>query len=577
MPHDLVITGGTVVDGTGGATVRADVAVDGDRITAVGPPAAVGEGRRRIDAEGAVVTPGFVDVHTHYDGQATWDGSITPSAWHGVTTVVMGNCGVGFAPVRQSDHNVLVELMEGVEDIPGTALHEGLEWDWETFPEYLDALERRPRDLDVAAQLPHGALRLYVMGERGAAREPATDDEVIEMARLAGEAVDAGALGFTTSRTRNHRTSRGDWTPTLTAAAGELAGIAQGLGAVGKGVLQVVSDFTEPEEEVGTVLGMAEASGRPLSISLSQTSTRPEGWRSLLDAISAACDRGLAVSAQVAARPVGILLGLDATINPLGASPTARSVGADLPTLRRSEVRATILEEMAERSPLFAWDHVFRLGDPPDYEPPPHASIAAEASRCGVPPEELVYDAALADDGRGLLYVPFLNYADGDLEAVRAMLTHPHAVLGLADGGAHVGTICDGSFPTTMLTHWVRDRSRGERLPLAHVVAMQTSRTARLVGLLDRGVIAPGMRADLNVIDMDGLRLRRPTIVHDLPAGGRRFVQRADGYLHTIVAGEETYADGEATGARPGRLARGSQPGPNGSHRSASGSQGSGR
>jgi len=556
MPHDLVIRGGTVVDGTGAPPRSADVAVDGDRITAVRTAAEIGAGRRRIDADGAVVTPGFVDVHTHYDGQATWDERMTPSAWHGVTTVVMGNCGVGFAPVRSSDHDVLVELMEGVEDIPGTALHEGLAWDWESFPDYLDALDRQQRDIDVAAQLPHGALRLYVMGERGAAREPATDDEVAEMARLAGEAVDAGAMGFTTSRTRNHRTSRGDWTPTLTAAASELAGIADGLGSVGKGVLQVVSDFTDPKEEVATVLGMAESSGRPLSISLTQVPTRPQGWRSMLDAITAANQRGLDVRAQVAARPVGILLGLGATINPLGASPTARSIGTDVEALRRNDVRATVLSEMAEGRPLFPWDHVYRLGDPPDYEPEPESTIAAEASRTGVTAEELVYDAAI---GGELLYVPFLNYADGDLEAVRAMLTHPHAVLGLADGGAHVGTICDGSFPTTMLTHWVRDRTRGERLPLEHVVAMQTSRTAELVGLLDRGTIAPGMRADLNVIDMDGVRLHSPAIVHDLPAGGRRFVQRADGYMHTIVAGEETYADGKPTGALPGRLVRGAQ------------------
>ena len=556
MPHDLVITGGTVVDGTGAPPRPADVAVDGDRITAVGDGSDVGDARRRIDADGAVVTPGFVDVHTHYDGQATWDERMTPSAWHGVTTVVMGNCGVGFAPVRPTDHDVLVELMEGVEDIPGTALHEGLTWDWESFPDYLDALERQPRDIDVAAQVPHGALRLYVMGERGAAREPATDDDVAEMARLAGEGVDAGALGFTTSRTRNHRTSRGDWTPTLTAAASELAGIADGLGSVGKGVLQVVSDFTDPREEIATVLGMAESSGRPLSISLSQVPTKPEGWRSLLDAITAANDRGLTVSAQVAARPVGILLGPGGTINPLGSSPTARSIGADVEALRGDDVRATILSEMAAGHPLFPWDHVYRLGDPPDYEPPPEASIASAAARTGASPEELVYDAAVAGE---LLYVPFLNYADGDLEAVRTMLTHPHAVLGLADGGAHVGTICDGSFPTTMLTHWVRDRTRGDRLPLEHVVAMQTSRTAKLVGLLDRGVIAPGKRADLNVVDIDGLRLHAPAIVHDLPAGGRRYVQRADGYLHTIVAGEETYANGEPTGALPGRLVRGAR------------------
>src|SRR3954468_1591178 len=357
MPHDLVIEGGTVVDGTGAPPRRADVAVDGDRVTDVGND--VGSSRRRIDADGAVVTPGFVDVHTHYDGQATWDERMTPSAWHGVTTVVMGNCGVGFAPVRPSDHDVLVELMEGVEDIPGTALHEGLAWDWESFPDYLDALERQRRDVDVAAQVPHGALRLYVMGARGAAREPATDDEVAEMARLAGEAVEAGALGFTTSRTRNHRTSRGDWTPTLTAPAEELAGIAAGLGRAGKGVLQVVSDFANPGDELGAVLGMAEASGRPLSISVTQVPTRPGAWRDLLAAITDANQRGLTVTAQVASRPVGIILGLQATLSPIGASPTARNIGFDPETLAREDVRATILAEVAEHGPTFPWTHVY--------------------------------------------------------------------------------------------------------------------------------------------------------------------------------------------------------------------------
>ncbi len=567
MPHDIVIRRGTVVDGTGRSPRAADVAIDGDRITAVAEPGEVGTARRTIDADGAIVTPGFVDVHTHYDGQATWDDRLVPSAWHGVTTVVMGNCGVGFAPVRPSDHEVLVELMEGVEDIPGTALHEGLQWDWESFPEFLDALDRRARDVDVAAQLPHGALRLYVMGQRGAHREAATDDEVAEMARLAGEAAEAGALGFTTSRTRNHRTSRGDWTPTLTAAASELAGIARGLGAVGKGVLQVVSDFADFDDEVGTVIGMADASARPLSISVTQVGSRAGTWRSVLDAIAEANRRGLKVTAQVAARPVGVLLGLQATISPIGGSITARSIGFDLEALRRDDVRATILAELRERPPLFPWDRVFRLSDPPEYEPAPDASLAAEAARTGTTPEALAYDLALADDGRGLLYVPFLNYADGDLEAAREMLVHPHAVLGLADGGAHVGTICDASFPTTMLTHWVRDRTRGERLPLEHAVAMQTSRTARMVGLLDRGVLAPGMRADMNVIDLEGLRLRPPVLTHDLPAGGKRFVQQADGYLHTFVAGTETYASGAPTGALPGRLVRGSQAAPQGASR----------
>ncbi|MGA2210408.1 MAG: amidohydrolase family protein [Acidimicrobiales bacterium] len=564
MSHDLVIAGGSVVDGQGGPARPADVAIDGDRITAVTEPGRAGAAKRTIDADGTVVTPGVVDVHAHYDGQATWDSQMTPSSWHGVTTVVMGNCGVGFAPVRPADHDALVELMEGVEDIPGTALHEGLAWDWESFPEYLDALDRRRRDIDIAAQVPHGALRLYVMGERGSRRDDATDDEIAAMGRLAAEAVRAGALGFTTSRTRNHRTSTGDWTPTLTAAANELAGIAAAIGETGAGVLEVVSDFADEDAELETVLGMAAASGRPLSISVVQHSVRPQAWRRLLAAITDANLAGLEVTAQVAARPVGVLLGVRLTLSPLGASMTARSLGGDLEKLRNEDVRATVLAEMAERPSLFSWDQMFCLDDPPDYEPAPEASVASLAGRLGVTAPEFVYDRLVSGEGDALFYVPFLNYVDGDLEAVREMLCHPFAVLGLADGGAHVGTICDGSFPSTMLTHWVRDRTRGERLSLEHVVAMQTSRTARMAGLLDRGVIAPGYRADLNVIDLEHLTVRAPTVHFDLPAGGRRLLQRADGYLHTFVAGTETYVSGEHTGALPGRLVRGHQPAPEG-------------
>jgi N-acyl-D-aspartate/D-glutamate deacylase len=454
--------------------------------------------------------------------------------------------------------------MEGVEDIPGTALHEGLAWDWESFPEYLDALDRRRRDIDIAAQVPHGALRLYVMGERGSRRDDATDDEIAAMGRLAAEAVRAGALGFTTSRTRNHRTSTGDWTPTLTAAANELAGIAAAIGETGAGVLEVVSDFADEDAELETVLGMAAASGRPLSISVVQHSVRPQAWRRLLAAITDANLAGLEVTAQVAARPVGVLLGVRLTLSPLGASMTARSLGGDLEKLRNEDVRATVLAEMAERPSLFSWDQMFCLDDPPDYEPAPEASVASLAGRLGVTAPEFVYDRVVSGEGDALFYVPFLNYVDGDLEAVREMLCHPFAVLGLADGGAHVGTICDGSFPSTMLTHWVRDRTRGERLSLEHVVAMQTSRTARMAGLLDRGVIAPGYRADLNVIDLEHLTVRAPTVHFDLPAGGRRLLQRADGYLHTFVAGTETYVSGEHTGALPGRLVRGHQPAPEG-------------
>jgi N-acyl-D-aspartate/D-glutamate deacylase len=566
MPiHDLLIRGGTVVDGTGGSPYAADVAVTRGRIIAVGK--VEGPAQRTVDADGALVTPGFVDVHCHYDGQATWDSQIVPSAWHGVTTVVMGNCGVGFAPVRETDRERLIELMEGVEDIPGSALHEGLEWDWESFPEYLDAVERRPHDIDIGAQVPHGALRLYVMGERGAAREDATAEDIAAMGRLARQGVEAGALGFTTSRTRNHRTSTGDWTPTLTAAADELAGIAVIMGESGAGVLQVVSDFYDFDQEMANVLGMAEASGRPLSISVTQTYQRPDGWRRMLDSIADANARGIAVTAQVAARPVGILVGLQATIDPTRASALARGLGglslADrVNRLREPKLRSAVLAEMADTNPVFPWDRVFPLGDPPDYEPAPDDSIAAEAQRAGTTPEALAYDYLLADDGRSFLYVPFLNYADGNLDAVRSMLEDVHSVVGLGDGGAHVGTICDGSFPTTMLTHWVRDRHRGDRLDLGLVVAKQTSRTAAMVGLADRGLVAEGMKADLNVIDLDTLTLHRPTMAFDLPAGGKRLLQRADGYLHTFVSGQEVYADGEHTGALPGRLVRGVQSAP---------------
>jgi N-acyl-D-aspartate/D-glutamate deacylase len=563
--HDLLIRGGTVVDGSGAAPYSADVAVTDGRITTVGQ--VDGPAHRTVEADGALVTPGFVDVHCHYDGQATWDSQLVPSAWHGVTTAVMGNCGVGFAPVHPADHQKLIELMEGVEDIPGAALHEGLAWDWESFPEYLDAVDRRPHDIDIGAQVPHGALRLYVMGERGSSREDATKEDIDAMGRLARQGIEAGALGFTTSRTRNHRTSTGDWTPTLTAAADELAGIATLMAESGAGVLQVVSDFANFDEEMANVLGMAEASGRPLSVSVTQTYQRPEAWRRLLETIADANAHGMAVTAQVAARPVGVLLGLQATIDPTRASATARELtGLSLPDrvarLRQPEFRMVVLVEMAEAASVFPWDRVYPLGDPPDYEPDPSGSVAAEAARAGTTPESVAYDHLLADGGRGFLYVPFLNYADGNLDAVRSMLEDEHSVVGLGDGGAHVGTICDGSFPTTMLTHWVRDRSRGERMDLALVVAKQTSRTATMIGLHDRGLVAEGMKADLNVIDLDGLTLHRPTMAFDLPAGGKRLLQRADGYLHTFVSGEEVYAQGEHTGALPGRLVRGGQPAP---------------
>ena len=565
--HDVVIRSGTVVDGTGGPPRPADVAITGARITEVG--AVAGRGRREVDADGLLVTPGFVDIHSHYDGQATWDSRLLPSAWHGVTTVVMGNCGVGFAPVKPDDHDRLIELMEGVEDIPGAALHEGLQWTWQSFGEYLDALETRPHDIDFAAQVPHGALRLHAMGHRGSDHTARpTADEIAEMGRLAAEGVTAGGLGFTTSRTRNHRSSRGEYTPSLTAGRDELVGIAAGLGRIGAGVLQVVSDFRDVDEEMGTLRAMAESSGRPLSISVAAGGSGSDNHRRVLAAIEAINDDGLEVRAQVATRGIGVLLGLQASINPFSRCPSYKEV-ADLPlpervtALREPARRAAIVAEWTDRPLRYgeAFTQLFALGDPPDYEPSPDASVAAEAARQGRPAVELAYDLLLEDEGRALLYSPILNYPGGNLDEARALLTHPFAVPGLGDGGAHVGTICDASFPTTLLVHWCRDRRR-DQLDLPFVIRGQCRETARTVGLLDRGVVAPGYRADINVIDFDALRIHPPRLEFDLPAGGKRLLQGADGYRHTFVAGQEVYADGEATGALPGRLVRGAQPAP---------------
>jgi N-acyl-D-aspartate/D-glutamate deacylase len=563
---DLVIRGGNVIDGTGGPARTGDLAVKDGTIVEIGQ--VEGRGQREIDVDGALVTPGWVDIHTHYDGQATWDDHLAPSSWHGVTTVVMGNCGVGFAPVRPADHDRLISLMEGVEDIPGAALHEGLRWDWQSFPDYLDAVERRHHDVDVAAQVPHGAVRLYVMGDRGANREAASADEIAEMGRIAAAAVSAGALGFTTSRTLNHRTSTGDPTPTLTAAREELVGIAKAIGDTGKGVLQVVSDFIDFDDEVGTLRAMVDVSHRPLSISVAQAPRNSLAYRRILDAISEANADGLEMRAQVAARAIGILLGLQGSVNPLGRSATYNAL-ADLPLaervarLRDPNVKAAVLAEFPEH-PMrtLRLDQVYELGEQPEYEPDPSMSVKARAERAGVDPDDLLYDLLLGAGGTALLYVPILNYADGNLDAVGEMLAHPHTVPGLSDGGAHVGTICDGSFPTTLLMHWGRDRTRGERFEVPWLVKRQTADTAAAVGLLDRGMLAPGYRADINVIDMQSLGLGAPHLVFDLPAGGKRLLQKATGYQHTFVAGEETFVEGEATGALPGRLVRGARPRP---------------
>ena len=583
---DLVVRGGELIDGTGAPARAGDVAVRDGVVVEVGN--VQGSGTQEIDADGALVIPGIVDIHAHYDGQATWEERMQPSSWHGVTTVVMGNCGVGFAPVHDADHDQLIELMEGVEDIPGAALHEGLAWDWNTFSEFLDAVDARAHDIDVAAQVPHGALRLHVMGERGANHEDATPNDIAAMADLAREGIIAGGLGFTTSRTRNHKTSTGAYTPTLTATPDELIGIAEGVGAAGTGVLQVVSDFLDVDDEFATLRQMVARSGRPMSISVARNPMVPDAFRSILDHITAANDDGLTMTGQVAARAVGLILGLELTLHPfltnaVYAEIADASLSERVAALRDDSFRGRLLtrhrEQQVDRnrdklggSLIHKFELLFEMSDEPDYEPKLEDSIAARAARDGVSPEELALDVLLgpAGDGSGMLYLPFLNYVDGNLDAVHEMLTHPHTVPGLGDGGAHVGTICDGSFPTTLLHYWGRDRERGT-IDLPLLVQRHCQGTARTVGLDDRGVLAPGYRADLNVIDFDNLRLHKPEIAHDLPAGGRRLLQRADGWKHTVVAGRETYRNGEATDALPGRLIRGAQPAPGAGHPSRRG------
>jgi N-acyl-D-aspartate/D-glutamate deacylase len=569
MSDQTVIRGGTVVDGTGAPARTADVAISNGVVTEVGrvdDPTA-----RTVDADGLLVTPGFVDIHTHYDGQASWGERMIPSSWHGVTTVVAGNCGVGFAPVVPDDHVRLIELMEGVEDIPGVVMHEGLPWNWESFPEFMDSLDGRPFDVDVAVQVPHAAQRQHVMGERGAQREVASAEDIDAMARIASEGIEAGALGFTTSRTLNHRTSKGEYTFTLTAEADELVGIARAIGRTGKGVLQGVSDFADIDAEFSIFRSMGEASGRPVSFSLVQV--RGDAYRRQLDLLSEANAAGVVMRGQVAPRPVGLMLGLECTLHPLLTNRVYREI-SQLPLAARvaamtdPQFKERVLAADAEQNGskpggriIDEFGRMFELGDPPDYEPDPASSVAARAAREGRTGLDLAYDLLLADEGRSILYLPFLNYADGNLDAVGEMLAHPNTVVGLGDGGAHLGTICDASFPTTLLTLWVRDRDRN-RLELPFAVQRHTSATARTVGLLDRGVIAPGYRADVNVIDFDRLRARRPEIHHDLPAGGRRLLQSADGYVATLVKGEITYENGEAAGPLPGRLVRGAQGAP---------------
>lgn len=561
---DLVLRGGTVVDGSGGVPVAADVAIVGDRIAAVGRDLA--RGREEIDARGLIVTPGFVDIHTHYDAQATWSERILSSSINGVTTVLIGNCGVGFAPCRPDKRDALVKLMEGVEDLPEVVLTEGLPWNWESFPEYLDALAARRFDCDIATQVTHAALRVHTMGARAEAHADSTPAERAEMARLAAEGIRAGALGFSTSRAMFHRTLDGIHIPTYGAPEIELAEIGRAVGAAGAAWLQVISDFDEPDSEFAMLRRVAEGARTPLTFSLLQRENRPALWRELLAHVDRAQAAGVPMMGQVMGRPVGLMFGFELSQHPFLARPSYQAI-AHLPfaerivALRDPGLRARILAEETEdpalKARLNTWEKIFPLGDPPDYEPAPEKSVAAMAAARGIDPQALCYDLMMEKDGRAILNRPLLNYADGDFAVIREMMTHPHTLMGLGDGGAHVGYICDASCMTHMIAHWTRDRTRGPKLPLEFVIRRITRDSALALGLADRGLVAPGMKADLNVIDYDRIGMRVPEMRYDLPAGGKRLVQEADGYVATILSGAITYRNGVATDALPGRLVRG--------------------
>ncbi|MEZ5568598.1 MAG: amidohydrolase family protein [Halioglobus sp.] len=571
--YDIVIRGGTVVDGSGAPGGVRDVAIAGDVIAAVGED--LGPGKREIDATGMLVTPGWVDIHTHYDGQVSWDPLLSPSSWNGVTTVVMGNCGVGFAPVVPGKEDYLIQLMEGVEDIPGSALAEGISWDWETFPQYLDAIERIPHAIDFAAQVPHGAVRTYVMGERGANNEKASPEEVAAMAAIVREGLEAGALGFSTTRTILHRAKDGELAPGTTADREEVIGIGRVLGDVGHGVFEVASDLAPEEEELSWMRQIGRETGRPVTFACLQNNDDPDQWQRLLAAVDEDRAAGGTLTPQVAQRPAGVLFGLESSGHPfilhaayqeLALLPLAERVAA----MHDPAVRSAILDNPPDLSgipevftkTLTNWRNMFPLGEPIDYEPEPDRSLHALALQRGCSPEGLAYDTLLERNGRGMLYMPLLGYSNGDFGALREMMQHPHAVFGLSDGGAHCGLICDASMPSYLLTHWSRDRSRGPRLPLEELVHKQTRRTAEFYGLKDRGLLAPGMKADVNVIDYERLTLHPPEMVYDLPAQARRLVQRVDGYRFTLCSGEIIFQDGRETGARPGRLIRGPQAAP---------------
>ena len=561
---DLVIRGGTVVDGTGGPAREADVAIYDGRITEVGKVSA--SGREEIDAKDRLVMPGFVDVHTHYDAQVTWANQILPSSCNGVTTVLMGNCGVGFAPVRPEHHDMLISLMEGVEDIPEVVMKEGLPWNWASFPDYLDSLDGNKYDVDVATQVPHAALRVFVMGERGANREEATAEDRAEMARLAAEGMRAGAFGFSTSRLLQHRTAEGEPIPSYGAAQEELLEIADALADVGRGWIQTVGDFEDaidPEFELRRQL--AKRSGMPLTMTLLQKEARPDEWRDLLGRIEEANAEGLKITAQVRGRPTSVLLGFELSINPFSACPSWAQVkdlnfDARMAALHDPALRARLVSEpcgdIVRKRRFQQWDRIFPFGDPPQYEPDPETSVGKQAERLGVSPAELAYDLMLEEGGRAILYRPTTNYANGDLGVVHEMLDHPDTLIGLGDGGAHVGVMCDATDMAHTISYWTRDRTRGPKHRLEDMVRRLSSNNAEAIGLTDRGRIEVGLRADINIVDYDAMILPSPQVHYDLPAGGKRLLQQMRGIDATLLAGQPVWRNGEATGALPGRLLR---------------------
>ena len=564
---DIIIKNGTIYDGTGQGSFVSDIFVKNELVVDLRKSNVNDKCLEEIDANGLIVTPGFVDIHTHYDGQVTWDNYISPSSWHGVTTAIMGNCGVGFAPVHHFDHDRLVTLMEGVEDIPEVVLTEGLEWKWETFGEYLDYISKRSFDIDIGAQVPHGPLRLYVMGQRGADREIANDEDIKLMSKLAAEAVSIGALGFTTSRTINHRTSEGDLVPQFTAAENELVGISKAIGKTNKGVMQLVTDLIGGRQEYLILEKMVIESNRPLSITVAQTDANNYEWEDLLGWIEDSANNGLPIKAQVCGRPVGLVLGLSVTLNPFSAHPSFKKI-SNLPLEEKIKImqspnfkKKLLSEKPSTRDGLILsilrnYNNIYILDDPPNYEPLIEESLGFQAKKVDIEVDEFLYDYLLMEDGKKLLYYPIGNYMDSSLDAAKKMMESEHSLLGLGDGGAHCATICDASFTTHMLTFWGRDRVRGPKMDLSWIIKSHTRDNALAMGLNDRGLISKGMKADLNVIDFDNLTLHAPEVVNDLPAGGKRLIQNVDGYVATIMSGKVTYRNGMKTGELPGKLIR---------------------